>query len=243
MSITTATAQAPAPFATPTALPRSSLGALTLGAIGVVYGDIGTSPLYTVKEIFSPATGVALTPENLIGAVSVIFWALMFVVTLKYVTLILRADNRGEGGALALTALAAHAVAHRPRLHLALLTLGVFGATLFYGDSVITPAISVLGAMEGLTIVSPSLQSLVLPFTVVVLVGLFVVQRYGTAAVGRAFGPVILLWFGVLAVSGIVQIAQQPAILAALNPARAAQFLAQRGWQVFATVGAVVLAL
>ncbi len=240
---TTIAGPAPAPLTASTHLQRSSLGALTLGAIGVVYGDIGTSPLYTVKEIFSPASGVAMTPDNLVGAISVIFWALMFVVTLKYVTLILRANNRGEGGALALTALAARAVANRPRLHLALLTLGVFGATLFYGDSVITPAISVLGAMEGLTIVSPDLQRLVLPFTVVVLVGLFVVQRHGTAAVGRAFGPVILLWFGVLAVTGVVQIAQQPAILAALNPARAAQFLAQRGWQVFATVGAVVLAL
>src|SRR5437868_2447148 len=176
-------------------LQRSSLGALTLGAIGVVYGDIGTSPLYTVKEIFSPATGIALNADNLIGAVSLIFWALMLIVTLKYVVLILRADNRGEGGALALTALATHAVAHKPRLRFVLLMLGVFGATLFYGDSVITPAISVLGAMEGLEIVSDDLKAWVLPLSIVVLVGLFVVQRFGTAAVGRAFGPVIVLWF------------------------------------------------
>jgi KUP system potassium uptake protein len=216
---------------------------LTLGAIGVVYGDIGTSPLYTVKEIFAPATGIALTPDNLIGAVSVIFWALMLVVTLKYVVLILRADNRGEGGALALTALAAQAVARQPRLRLTLLSLGVFGATLFYGDSVITPAISVLGAMEGLEIASEDLKSWVLPLSLVVLVGLFVAQRLGTAAVGRAFGPVIVLWFAVLAVSGIVHIAEQPQILHALNPWRAWQFLRGSGWHVFALVGAVVLAL
>ncbi|WP_374568537.1 potassium transporter Kup [Ideonella sp.] len=224
-------------------LQRSTLGALTLGAIGVVYGDIGTSPLYTVKEIFSPATGIALNPDNLIGAVSLIFWALMLVVTLKYVVLILRADNRGEGGALALTALATHAVAHKPRLRLVLLTLGVFGATLFYGDSVITPAISVLGAMEGLEIVSDDLKSWVLPLSIAVLVGLFVVQRFGTAAVGRLFGPVIVLWFVVLAVTGVMQILEQPAILAALNPLRGLAFLRHSGWQVFALVGAVVLAL
>ena len=230
-------------MSTETTLQKQSLGAATLGAIGVVYGDIGTSPLYTVKEVFAPATGVALTPENLIGAVSVIFWALMLVVTLKYVTLILRADNRGEGGALALTALAAQAVADRPRLRLALLSLGVFGATLFYGDSVITPAISVLGAMEGLTVVTPDLAAWVLPLSIAVLIGLFVVQRFGTAAVGKAFGPVILLWFAVLGITGVMQIAQQPAILAALNPLHAFQFLAERGWHVFAVVGAVVLAL
>jgi len=224
-------------------LQRSSLGALTLGAIGVVYGDIGTSPLYTVKEIFSPATGIALNTDNLVGAVSLIFWALMLVVTLKYVVLILRADNRGEGGALALTALATHAVAHKPRLRLVLLTLGVFGATLFYGDSVITPAITVLGAMEGLEVVSSDLKDWVLPLSIAALVGLFVVQRFGTAAVGRAFGPVIVLWFVVLAVTGILQIIEHPAILAALNPLRGLAFLRSSGWQVFALVGAVVLAL
>jgi KUP system potassium uptake protein len=236
-------ASLPAASAPANHVPRSSLGALTLGAIGVVYGDIGTSPLYTVKEIFAPATGVALTPDNVIGAVSVICWALMLVVTLKYVLLILRADNRGEGGALALTALAAQAVARKPRLRLALLSLGVFGATLFYGDSVITPAISVLGAMEGLEIVSEDLKSWVLPLSMVVLVGLFLVQRLGTAAVGRAFGPVIVLWFLVLGVTGVVHILDQPHILQALNPLRAWQFLRGSGWQVFALVGAVVLAL
>jgi len=178
-----------------------------------------------------------------VGATSVIVWALMLVVTLKYVILILRADNRGEGGALALTALAAHAVQNRPRLRGALLLLGLFGATLFYGDSVITPAVSVMGAIEGLEIVSPHLESYVLPLSIAVLIVLFVVQKHGTHVVGRVFGPVILLWFGVLAVTGALQIAHQPAILAALNPLRALEFLAGRGWQVFAVVGAIVLAL
>lgn len=222
---------------------KQSLAALTLGAIGVVYGDIGTSPLYTVKEIFAPHTGVALNPSNLVGAVSVIIWALMLVVTLKYVILILRADNRGEGGGLALTALAAHAVRSNPGLRRGLLLLGVFGATLFYGDSVITPAISVLGAMEGLTLVTPALEPYVLPITVVILIALFLVQRFGTHAVGRFFGPIIVLWFTTLGAMGVVHIIQQPAILAALNPLHAWDFLMARGWYLFAAVGAIVLAL
>ncbi|WP_415840456.1 potassium transporter Kup [Roseateles saccharophilus] len=222
---------------------RHGLAALTLGAIGVVYGDIGTSPLYTVKEVFTPATGVAVAPDAVIGSISAIVWALMLVVTLKYVILILRADNRGEGGGLALTALATQAVRNRPGLRRFLLLMGVFGATLFYGDSVITPAVSVMGAIEGLEIASPQFTSYVLPLSLVVLVLLFVVQKHGTHVVGRIFGPVILLWFGVLAVTGSLQIAQQPAILGALNPLRALEFLAGRGWQVFAVVGAIVLAL
>lgn len=228
---------------TPHTPSRHGLAALTLGAIGVVYGDIGTSPLYTVKEIFTPATGVAVAPDALIGAISAIVWALMLVVTLKYVVLILRADNRGEGGGLALTALATQAVRHKRVLRQFLLLLGVFGATLFYGDSVITPAVSVMGAIEGLEIVSPQFESYVLPASIAVLVVLFIVQKHGTHVVGRVFGPVILLWFGVLAVTGVLQIAQHPAILAALNPLRALEFLAGRGWQVFAVVGAIVLAL
>ncbi|PXW95475.1 KUP system potassium uptake protein [Sphaerotilus hippei] len=222
---------------------RQGLAALTLAALGVVYGDIGTSPLYTVKEIFAPATGVSLTPEHLIGAVSTIIWALMLVVTLKYVILILRADNRGEGGGLALTALAAEAVRSRPMLRHGLLLLGVAGATLFYGDSIITPAISVLGAMEGLKVVAPGLERWILPLSLLVLVGLFVVQRLGTAVVGRLFGPVILLWFVTLGVTGVLQILQQPAILAALDPRQAWVFMSGRGPMALATVGAVVLAL
>jgi KUP system potassium uptake protein len=226
-----------------TDLKRQGLAGLTLAAVGVVYGDIGTSPLYTMKAIFAPETGVTLSTSNLIGAVSVVFWALMLVVTFKYVVLILRADNRGEGGALALTALAAQAVKSRPWLRRALLLLGVFGATLFYGDGVITPAISVLGAMEGLEVVTPALKPYVVPATLAVLIALFLFQRFGTSAVGKVFGPIISIWFITLAVVGVVHIAQQPAILAALNPMHAYSFLADRGWQVLAAVGAVVLAI
>ena len=222
---------------------REGLAGLTLGAVGVVYGDIGTSPLYTIKEVFNPANGVAPDPVNLIGAVSVIFWALMLVVTLKYVVLILRADNRGEGGIMALTALAAHAAGTSPRRRTALLLTGVFGAALFYGDSVITPAISVLGAMEGLEVATPALKPYVVPMSVAVLVGLFFVQRHGTAAVGKLFGPVILLWFATLAVTGVNEIARQPAILAALNPLYAFEFLQARGWHLFLVMGSIVLAL
>ena len=222
---------------------KQGLAAITLAAIGVVYGDIGTSPLYTVKEIFAPHTGVPLDAPHLIGAVSTIFWALMLVVTLKYVVLILRADNHGEGGGLALTALAARAVEQRPALHGGLLLLGVFGATLFYGDSLITPAISVLGAMEGLELLTPALKSYVVAATVGILIGLFFMQRFGTAVVGRFFGPVIVLWFAVLGAVGAWHIAQEPAILVALNPMHAWEFLSARGWHVFAAVGAIVLAL
>ncbi len=222
---------------------KSRTAALTLAALGVVYGDIGTSPLYTVKEIFAPATGIVLNPANIIGAVSAIFWALMVVVTLKYVLLILRADNRGEGGGLALTALAANAVRGQPVLRATLLILGVFGATLFYGDSVITPAISVLGALEGLEVLTPDFKPYVVPMAIGILFFLFFAQRKGTQAVGKFFGPVIALWFVVLAVTGVVQIAQQPAVLQALNPWMALSFLIDRGPLVLAAVGAIVLAL
>ena len=221
---------------------RDGFGALTLGALGVVYGDIGTSPLYTMKEVFSPAVGIPLDAQHLIGAVSVIFWGLMLVVTLKYVLLILRADNRGEGGIMALTALAAKAAGHTPRARVVLLLTGVLGAALFYGDSVITPAISVLSAVEGLEVVTPAFKAYVLPISAVVLIALFAMQRFGTALVGRLFGPVIVLWFGVLAGTGLVQIVQQPAILAALNPLVGLAFLADQGWHMFVAVGAIVLA-
>ncbi|HEX4918823.1 MAG TPA: potassium transporter Kup [Limnobacter sp.] len=222
---------------------KPALAALTLAAIGVVYGDIGTSPLYTFKEIFSPHGGVSPTHDNLIGAVSTILWALMLVVTLKYVILILRADNRGEGGGLALTALAAQAVKNQLVLRNFVLLLGVFGATLFYGDSVITPAISVIGAMEGLEVLTPELAPYIVPVAMVILTGLFLVQRWGTAIVGRFFGPIILIWFLVLGITGVLQVLEQPAILAALNPLRAAQFLWERGPLVLVVVGAIVLAI
>ncbi|MFO1227423.1 potassium transporter Kup [Roseateles sp.] len=228
---------------TPSSPARQGLAALTLGAIGVVYGDIGTSPLYTLAEVFGPATGLRPDAASIVGAVSALFWALMLVVTLKYVLLILRADNRGEGGGLALTALATEAVQGRPQLRQGLLLLGVFGATLFYGDSVITPAVSVIGAMEGLKVFSPQLEAWVVPLSLVVLVGLFVVQRHGTHAVGRVFGPVIVLWFAVLAVTGALAIAQTPGVLAALNPLHAYEFLSTRGSHLLPVLGALVLAL
>ena len=222
---------------------RQGQGLLTLGALGVVYGDIGTSPLYTMKEVLNPANGVRLDAPDIIGAVSVIVWMLMLVVTLKYVVLILRADNRGEGGIMALTALAVRAAGSTAQRRRALLLTGVFGAALFYGDSVITPAISVLGAVEGLEMVTPAFKPYVLPISAAVLVALFLVQRHGTATVGALFGPVMLLWFGVLAVTGALQIVQVPEVLAALNPLHGLQFLQARGWQLFVVMGAIVLAL
>ncbi len=221
---------------------RESLGALTLGAMGVVYGDIGTSPLSTMKEVFNPVNGIPLDAFHIIGAVSVIFWGLMMVVTLKYVLLILRADNRGEGGIMALTALAANAACKTAHRRTILLLIGVFGAALFYGDSVITPAISVLSAVEGLEVVTPLLKPYVLPISIGVLIALFAVQRFGTGLVGKLFGPIIILWFGMLAVTGVNEIIQQPAILTALNPLHAFAFLRSQGWHMFIAVGAIVLA-
>lgn len=221
---------------------REGMAALTLGALGVVYGDIGTSPLYTMKEIFSPGTGIPLDATHLIGAVSVVFWGLMMVVTLKYVTLILRADNRGEGGIMALTALAAKAAGSTTHKRTVLLLIGVFGAALFYGDSVITPAISVLSAVEGLEVVTPAFKPYVLPVCAAVLVALFSMQRFGTGVVGKMFGPIIVVWFAVLAATGAVEISRQPSILAALNPVRALEFLYGQGLHIFIAVGAIVLA-
>jgi len=222
---------------------RQGLAALTLGALGVVFGDIGTSPLYTMREVLNPANGVTLQPDTIVGAVSAIFWALMLVVTLKYVVLILRADNRGEGGIMALTALAVRAAGSTPQRRRVLLLVGVCGAALFYGDSVITPAISVMGAVEGLEIVTPSFKPFVLPISLVVLTALFLIQRHGSAAVGVLFGPVMLVWFAVLGLAGVHQIAQTPEILQALNPLRGLEFLRERGPALFLVVGALVLAL
>lgn len=223
--------------------PRQSLGILTLSALGVVYGDIGTSPLYTMKEVFNPAHSLALDAANIVGAVSTILWALMIVVTLKYVVLILRANNRGEGGIMALTALAAKAAGTTPRRHTLLLLVGVLGAALFYGDAVITPAISVLSAVEGLETMTPALKPYVLPISIAVIIGLFLGQRYGTAVVGKLFGPIVVVWFAVLACTGVAQIVQNPAILAALNPFRAVEFVQARGWHLFVVMGSIVLAL
>jgi KUP system potassium uptake protein len=220
-----------------------SVAALTLGAIGVVYGDIGTSPLYTVKEIFGASTGIALTQANIIGAISAIFWVLMLVVTLKYVVLVLRADNRGEGGVMALLALAISTASAAPMRKKILLGLGVFGAALFYGDSILTPAISVLSAVEGLELITPGLSSFIMPISIAILIALFMFQKFGTDMVGKFFGPIIVVWFVTLGAVGISHILQNPEILQALNPLYAFNFLADRGAGVFLAVGAVVLAI
>lgn len=221
---------------------KSNLVALTLAAVGIVYGDIGTSPLYTLKTIFDPEHGLALNPDNLLGIISLIFWGLSMIVTLKYVSLVLRADNRGEGGIMALMALVLNAVSKRSSWHFPLMALGVFGATMFYGDSVITPAISVLGAIEGLEVAAPGLAQYVVPLTIVVLVSLYAVQRHGTAGIGRWFGPIMLIWFASLAVMGVINIAAAPQILAALNPYHAFHFMLTNRYIAFIALGAVVLA-
>jgi KUP system potassium uptake protein len=218
------------------------MAGLALAAIGIVYGDIGTSPLYSLKTVFDPAHGLALTPANLIGVVSLIFWGLSIIVSFKYVTLVLRADNRGEGGIMALLALALGAIGGRGRLHYSLLLIGVFGAALFYGDSVITPAISVLSAVEGLEVATPALQPYVVPLTIVILVGLYAVQRHGTAGIGRWFGPIMLLWFAILAGMGIVNIVHSPGILVAVNPWHAVHFFIENRGIAFLALGAIVLA-
>jgi KUP system potassium uptake protein len=221
---------------------KSSLAALSLAAIGIVYGDIGTSPLYAMKEIFSPAHGLALNQENLLGVVSLIVWGLTIIVSLKYVTLILRADNRGEGGVMALMALAMSSVTPRSRWHYPVMLVGLVGAALFYGDGVITPAISVLSAIEGLEVATPAFQPYVIPITVAVLVTLYMVQHIGTAGIGKWFGPIVLVWFVILAAMGVHNIIQNPAILAALNPLHGMRFLAQNGWLAFVALGAIFLA-
>ncbi|MES2149671.1 MAG: potassium transporter Kup [Pseudomonadota bacterium] len=221
---------------------KSSLVALTLAAVGIVYGDIGTSPLYTLKTIFDPEHGLVLNTPNLLGIISMIFWGLTMIVSLKYVSLILRADNRGEGGIMALMALALNSVSKFSRWHLPLMLLGVFGATMFYGDSVITPAISVLSAIEGLEVAAPGLEKYVVPLTIVVLVSLYAVQRRGTAGIGRWFGPVMMVWFAVLAAMGVVNIAAAPQVLSALNPWHAFRFMLDNRYIAFLALGAVVLA-
>jgi KUP system potassium uptake protein len=219
------------------------LAPLVVGAIGVVYGDIGTSPLYTLRQCFAGTHPLALTEENVFGILSVIFWALAIVVTLKYVTLIMRADNRGEGGILALTALVSHGLPPNTRRRWWLVGFGIFGAAMFYGDGMITPAISVLGAVEGLEIIAPQLHQYIVPVTLVIIVMLFAIQKRGTASVGSLFGPVMCSWFVVLAVLGVAEIAQNPAVLAAISPGHAAAFVAEHPLLAFLALGAVVLAV
>jgi KUP system potassium uptake protein len=219
---------------------KSSLTALTLGAIGVVYGDIGTSVLYAVKEVFGSGH-VPFTPGNIYGILSIFFWTLTIIVSLKYVLLVLRADNNGEGGLIAMLALASTAVKDKPELRRILLIIGIFGTSLFYGDGVITPAISVLSAVEGLEVVSPAFKQGVIPITLVILFLLFFFQKHGTAGIGRFFGPITLVWFGVIALLGISQIATHPEILKAISPHYALLFMWANPGITFIILGAVVL--
>ncbi|KXU83428.1 potassium transporter Kup [Paraburkholderia monticola] len=220
-----------------------ALPALALAALGVVYGDIGTSPLYTLATVFDPINGLAVNAFNIVGIVSLIFWSLMIVVSLKYVVLILRANNHGEGGIMALLALAASSVKSRPRLRRTLLVVGVMGAALFFGDSVITPAISVLSAVEGLEVVEPGLKTYVIPITLAAIIVLFVTQKHGTSGIGAVFGPVMVLWFFVIAAAGIANILNAPVVLYALNPLEGLRFCAHHHWLAFVALGAVVLSL
>ena len=217
-----------------------AIATLTLAALGVVYGDIGTSPLYALKEVFH-AGHVPTSDENILGVLSLIFWTMTIIVSLKYVLLILRADNNGEGGLIAMLALATTAVRERPKLRRTLMVVGLFGTAIFYGDGVITPAISVLSAVEGLQVVAPGLHDLVIPITLVVLTVLFAVQRFGTGGIGKFFGPITLVWFIVLIALGLPHILANPSVLVALNPVYAVGFFAAQPTIAFIALGAVVL--
>jgi KUP system potassium uptake protein len=214
---------------------------LSLAALGVVYGDIGTSPLYALRECFFGPHAIAPTAPHIFGVLSLIFWALILIISLKYLVFVLRAHNQGEGGILALTALATPITPTRRTERSILILIGIFGAALLYGDGIITPAISVLGAMEGLSVATPGLAPYVQPLTIAILVGLFLFQRRGTAGIGKVFGPVTFLWFLVLAVLGLAQIIRSPSVLGALNPAYAVSFFVDTGWQGYLVLGSVFL--
>ena len=227
---------------------RSTLLPLTLTAVGVVYGDIGTSPIYTIRECFFGAHAVAPTYENVLGVLSLILYALVIVVSIKYISIVMRADNQGEGGILALTALlpdrtgassAGRLVTDRPIL----IALGIFGAALLYGDGMITPAITVLSAIEGLKVATPLFTPYVLPLSVAIIVGIFVIQQFGTHRVGGLFGPVMIVWFIAIAILGVSWIVREPAVLGALDPRHAVRYFTDNGWHGFPVLGAVVLAV
>ncbi|WP_448190725.1 potassium transporter Kup [Azospirillum sp. sgz301742] len=227
-----------------TAEPASGrFAALTLGALGVVFGDIGTSPLYTLRECFSVEHGLPLTAGNIMGIMSLIVWALVMTVSVKYVLFVMRADNKGEGGILSLLALATSSRPDATGRLSKIMALGLFGASLFYGDGMITPAISVLSAVEGLEVAQPGLHEVVVPVTIAILIGLFAIQSHGTAKVGTLFGPVMIAWFTVLGLSGLVEVVREPQILAALNPLHAVSFFQRNGVLGFLVLGAVVLAV
>jgi KUP system potassium uptake protein len=221
-----------------------SVAALTLGALGVVFGDIGTSPLYALNTVFHADHGaVPATPSVVYGVISLVFWALVIVVTIKVVTFLMRADNDGEGGIMALIALTERAKLTHRTAKVALVSLGIFGAALFYGDGMITPAISVLSAVEGLEVAAPSIASLVVPITLTIVTVLFGIQRFGTGAVGRLFGPVMAVWFLTLAVGGVLKLVERPEVLKALSPTYAAEFFGDHGGVAFIALGSVVLAV
>ena len=218
--------------------------ALIVGALGVVFGDIGTSPLYALRETFLHDTSLAPTPEHVLGVLSTLFWAVTLTVTIKYVTLIMRADNKGEGGVLALATLGTHGLNGKGRrIRVGITLLAVVGLALFYGDAIITPAVSVLRAVEGLSAVAPAFEPYVVPLALVILVALFLLQARGTADVGRLFGPVMLVWFVVLGVLGAWQIAKNPSVLRAINPLYAAHLIADQGLGIFWAFGSIVLAV
>ncbi|MFA9202866.1 MAG: potassium transporter Kup [Flavobacteriales bacterium] len=222
---------------------RSSLGILTLGAIGVVFGDIGTSPLYALKESFHAAHGLPISIENVLGILSMIFWSLMLVVSLKYVAVIMRAHNNGEGGIMALLALNMRNQQISPRKKMLVVAVGLFGAALFLGDGMITPAISVLSAVEGLKIATPIFEPYIVPIAMGLIVGLFLIQRRGTGSMGRFFGPMTLVWFLALGLLGILSIVKNPEVLAMVNPYWAASFVLQHPLAAFFIMGAVVLTI
>ncbi|MBU3636639.1 potassium transporter Kup [Polynucleobacter sp. es-MAR-4] len=220
---------------------KKSLGVMMLAAIGVVFGDIGTSPLYALKECFDPEHGIAFTPEALFGVISMMIWALILVVTVKYVLFVMRADNKGEGGVLSLMALALRSFDSKSKSYFFFMIIGMFGACMLLGESVITPAISVLSAVEGIEIAAPALHKFIIPISLIILVALFLIQKYGTAAVGKLFGPVTLVWFLTLAALGIINIGDAPQIIAAFNPWYAVSFIISHPTTAYIVAGAVVL--
>jgi len=222
---------------------KGSLAALALGAIGIVFGDIGTSPLYALKVCFDPVNGIPMTPDSIFGVISMIFWSFIMVVSLKYLLFVMRANNHGEGGILSLMALALRTADTKSKRYVVIMITGVLGACLFYGDAVITPAISVLSAIEGTVVVSNDFIPYVLPITIAILLCLFLIEKKGTSVVGILFGPVMLVWFGSLAVMGIYQIQDAPQIIAALNPIYAFRFMTQDAGIAFAVTGSIFLVL
>jgi KUP system potassium uptake protein len=222
---------------------RTQLAALSLAALGVVYGDIGTSPIYAMRESLHGVHGVAATHSNVLGLLSLIVWALILVISVKYLVFVMRADNGGEGGMIALTALVTPASPTARRRHSVLVLVGLFGASLLYGDGMITPAISVLSAVEGLEVATPVFRPYVILITSAILVGLFMVQRRGTAKIGSIFGPVMMLWFATLGALGAIHLVRHPQVLVAVNPIHAVRFFAENGWHGYLVLGSVFLAV